>query len=48
MTYLIRIAGTRYPAGSGACTAMTVVAGIAAWAVFAFWAHLWLIGVQPF
>jgi len=43
-----RIAGTRYPAGSGARTAMTVVAGAAAWVVFAFWAHLWLIGVPPF
>lgn len=43
-----RSAGTRYPAGSGARTAMTVVAGVAAWAVFAFWAHLWLIGVKPF
>ena len=43
-----RSAGTRYPAGSGARTAMTVVAGAVAWAVFAFWAHLWLIGVAPF
>ncbi len=43
-----RAAGTRYPAGSGARTAMTVVAGVAAWVVFAFWAHLWLIGVAPF
>lgn len=43
-----RSAGTRYPAGSGARTAMTVAAGVVAWAVFAFWAHLWLIGVAPF
>lgn len=43
-----RIAGTRYPAGSGARTAATAVAGVAAWLVFAFWAHLWLIGVAPF
>lgn len=43
-----RAAGTQYPAGSGARTAATVVAGVAAWAVFAFWAHLWLIGVAPF
>ncbi len=43
-----RSAGTRYPAGSGARTAMTVVAGAVAWVVFAFWAHLWLIGVKPF
>jgi len=42
-----RSAGTSYPAGSGARTAMTVVAGVVAWVVFAFWAHLWLIGVKP-
>jgi len=29
-------------------TAMVVVAGVLAWAVFAFWAHAWLIGVRPF
>lgn len=43
-----RAAGTHYPAGSGARTAVTVVAGVAAWVVFAFWAHRWLIGVGPF
>lgn len=43
-----RAAGTRYPAGSGARTAATVIAGIAVWAAFAFWAHRWLIGVGPF
>jgi len=43
-----RAAGTRYPAGSGARTAVTVVAGVVAWVVFAFWAHRWLIGVAPF
>lgn len=42
-----RAAGTTYPAGTGAGTAMTVVAGVAAWAVFAFWAHGVLIGVRP-
>ena len=42
-----RAAGTRYPAGRGARTAVTVSAGIAAWVAFAFWAHLWLIGVKP-
>ena len=41
-----RAAGTRYAAGSAARTAMTVVAGIAAWAAFAIWAHGWLIGVK--
>jgi uncharacterized membrane protein len=43
-----RAAGTRYAAGSAARTALTVIAGVAAWAGFALWAHLWLIGVRPF
>jgi len=29
-------------------TAAVVVAGVAGWAVFAFWLHAWLIGVRPF
>ena len=37
-----------YPAGTAGMTAVTVVAGIAAWAVFAFWLHRVLIGVSPF
>ena len=37
-----------YPAGTAAMTAATVVAGIAAWAVFAFWLHRVLMGVSPF
>lgn len=28
--------------------AITVVAGVIAWLVFAMWLHLWLIGVSPF
>lgn len=43
-----RAAGTSYPGGRGARTAITVIVGIAAWAVFAFWAHRLLIGVAPF
>jgi uncharacterized membrane protein len=39
---------TVYPAGTAAMTAVTVVAGLAFWAVFAFWLHRWLIGVSPF
>ncbi len=39
--------GTRYPAGSGARTAITVVAGVVAWAVFAFVLHAMWIGVKP-
>ena len=36
-----------YPAGTASMTVVTVVAGIAAWAVFAFWLHRVLIGVSP-
>lgn len=43
-----RKAGVVYPAGVAALSALTVIAGFAAWAVFAFWAHRWLIGVGPF
>ena len=37
-----------YPAGTAGMTVVTAVAGIAAWAVFAFWLHRVLIGVSPF
>ena len=40
--------GTVYPAGQAAKTAVTVAVGVAAWAVFAFWAHQALFGVSPF
>jgi uncharacterized membrane protein len=43
-----RATGASYPAGNAAGTAMTLLVGIAAWAVFAFWAHALLIGVRPF
>jgi len=43
-----RAAGTTYPAGPGARTAITVVVGLVAWAVFAFALHRPLIGVAPF
>ena len=43
-----RAQGTVYPAGTGAATGITVVVGVVAWAVFAFWAHGVLIGVKPF
>jgi uncharacterized membrane protein len=43
-----RAAGTVYPAGTRAGTAVTVAVGVVAWAVFAFWAHGWLFGVRPF
>ena len=37
-----------YPAGTAGMSAVTVVSGIAAWAVFALWLHRVLIGVSPF
>jgi uncharacterized membrane protein len=43
-----RAAGTTYPAGRTGATVLTGVLGFVAWAVFAFWAHAWLIGVSPF
>ena len=42
-----RRAHTVYPAGTPAGTAITVVVGAVAWAVFAFWAHGYLIGIRP-
>jgi uncharacterized membrane protein len=42
-----RAAGTVYPAGSTAGTLGAVLAGAALWAVFAFWAHGYLIGIRP-
>ena len=42
-----RAMGTVYPSGTIGATAATVVIGAAAWAVFAFWLHGWLIGINP-
>jgi uncharacterized membrane protein len=42
-----RAAGTTYPPGTAARTGITVVAGLVAWAVFAFMLHGPLIGVRP-
>lgn len=39
--------GKVYPPGTPAMTAVTVVVGVAAWAVFAFWLHAMWIGVSP-
>ena len=36
-----------YPAGTAAGTAIAVVVGLVAWAVFAFWLHRAWIGVAP-
>ena len=43
-----RANGTVYPPGTAAMTALTVVIGAIAWAVFAFWLHMAWIGVSPF
>jgi uncharacterized membrane protein len=43
-----RAAGTQYAPGTPGSTAAAVIAGVAAWAVFAFWLHGALIGVRPF
>ena len=42
-----RVAGTVYPAGTAAGTGITLVVGVAGWALFAFWAHGALIGIRP-
>lgn len=42
-----RAAGTVYPAGTLRGNVLTVAIGVAAWAAFALWLHLWLIGVDP-
>lgn len=39
--------GTVYPPGTVKGTVITVVAGIALWALLAFWLHEWLFGVNP-
>lgn len=43
-----KAAGTVYPPGNAKGTAIAIVAGLAAYAVFGFWLHGWLIGVKPF
>jgi uncharacterized membrane protein len=43
-----RAAGVTYPKGPALRTVLTVVIGVAAWAAFAFWLHVLLVGVSPF
>jgi uncharacterized membrane protein len=43
-----RAAGVVGTSGKASATVVTVVVGVIAWAVFAFWAHGALIGVRPF
>jgi len=42
-----RAAGVSYPAGTAKGDVIVLVAGVVAWAAFAFWLHGWLIGVKP-
>ena len=37
-----------YPPGTARATWIAVIAGVVAWALFAFWLHRVLIGVSPF
>lgn len=39
---------SQQPPTTAKATVITVVVGVVAWAVFAFWLHGWLIGVKPF
>lgn len=43
-----RAGAITYPPGTSAGTTITVVVGLVAWLVFAFWLHGLLIGVRPF
>lgn len=43
-----RKAGTVYAVGPVSRDMLAVTFGLIAWAIFAFWAHAWLIGVRPF
>lgn len=43
-----RAGNVTYPPGTTGGTVATAVVGLVAYAVFALWAHAWLIGVRPF
>lgn len=43
-----RLAAITYAAGTAQGTLIAILSGTVAWAVFAFWLHGVLIGVQPF
>jgi uncharacterized membrane protein len=42
-----RLTGTTYPAGTLRGDVTTVLIGVVVWAIFAFWLHQALIGVNP-
>ncbi len=43
-----RASGTRYPTGTALGNAGAIGIGLAAWAAFAGFLHLWLIGLRPY
>jgi uncharacterized membrane protein len=43
-----RVAGTTYPAGTLRGDVLSIVIGVIAWAIVAFWLHQLLIGLDPF
>ena len=43
-----RAVGRTYPVLGWSRDAMAIVIGLVAWALFALYGHLWLIGVRPF
>ena len=43
-----RATGTAYPVLGASRDAIVLAAGFVGYVVFAFWLHLWLIGVKPF
>ncbi len=43
-----RVAHTVYPAGTATNTTLTILIGLVAWGIFAFFLHGPLIGVRPF
>lgn len=43
-----RPGGTEYVAGPMSRDLTAVLVGLADWAAFSFWLHVWLIGVRPF
>ena len=42
-----RVAGVHYPAGTVTGSVVSILVGVAIWALFAFWLHMALIGVNP-
>jgi uncharacterized membrane protein len=43
-----RTVGRTYPVLGGSRDAIAIGIGFGAWALFAFYGHAWLIGVEPF